>query len=92
MAKLILPSLLSACVALLALSSNTPLVAEAQAYPNCPLTGLPPKMTTVPRTRCLSATNMSCCNDCADIGYGIMLCLAGQFLCSLLSLLVGTKA
>ena len=40
-------------------------------YPNCPLTGKPPKKLTVPGTRCTDAAEYSCCDDCMDIWYAL---------------------
>ncbi|CAI5497976.1 unnamed protein product [Closterium sp. Naga37s-1] len=44
----------------------------ATAYPNCPLTGKPPTKPTVPPTRCVGASNLSCCPDaCADLNFAV---------------------
>lgn len=46
-------------------------LAFAQDYPNCPLTGEPPKAPTIAPTRCPSASKLSCCTDCYDLNYAI---------------------
>jgi len=47
--------------------AGLPLVAQGAAYPLCPNSGKPPQPTRVPHTRCLSANEFSCCQDCQDL-------------------------
>ncbi|CAI7849900.1 unnamed protein product [Closterium sp. NIES-54] len=44
---------------------------NAATYPNCPLTGKPPTVPTVPPTRCVGASNLSCCAACSDINFAV---------------------
>ncbi|CAI5993811.1 unnamed protein product [Closterium sp. NIES-64] len=44
---------------------------NAAAYPNCPLTGKPPTKPTVPPTRCVGASNLTCCSACSDINFAV---------------------
>ncbi|CAI5952289.1 unnamed protein product [Closterium sp. NIES-65] len=45
---------------------------NAATYPNCPLTGKPPTKPTVPPTRCVGVSHLSCCPDaCADLNFAV---------------------
>ncbi|CAI5482095.1 unnamed protein product, partial [Closterium sp. Yama58-4] len=44
---------------------------NAATYPNCPLTGKPPTTPTVPPTRCVVASNLTCCAACSDINFAV---------------------
>ncbi|CAI7868507.1 unnamed protein product [Closterium sp. NIES-54] len=46
-------------------------VSRAQEYPLCPFTGLPPSKPNVTVSRCLDASEMTCCDDCSDRRYAL---------------------
>ena len=59
-------SLLAAILSLLSL--HLPVV-RAEPPNTCILTGLPPHVPSVTASRCPEASELSCCEDCADIDY-----------------------
>ena len=57
----------AACVALLLTILPLALSQDGTQYPRCPKGGFYPKKVTSPPSRCLDASEYSCCKDCREL-------------------------